>query len=524
MVFTKTSFSKYSPIFYWSVAFAVLAPLVAAFILIWNGQTRVADFRVYHRHIGKTAIDLLAVEITNVIAEKQRLVQVFSRIHSGLIQKVADHPDDDALRHSLHLQLEEFFPTMFSFTIANNEGVPYLDDFDGLIGDVCLTDIRKMAHTDDYSTRIHPNPIAYHYDIITHWGDKGIFFVSFRPEIISRLLVAASPAGHELQLVVKDREYLLEIDEHGSRDKTPRLDYRMDKQDRNRILNMVKVAGTEWDLLDLYEPRLFEDFSHNIYSGYSIIIGIFILISVSVILLMSYFERQRIASEKLRDEMQAILSHDLRSPLLSISGAVSLLDGSFGTIDADQSRKLLTATSINITNMQRIVDEIVDINRLETGKMNFDFTQIDLDTFMQEAAELNRSYAEQFSVSIKLQPTTTGAILNGDKGRLHQVMTNLLSNAIKYSPEGGDVQMGYEVKNREAVIYVKDDGPGIPLAFQPHVFEKFAQDKSKLKTMIPSSGLGLAISKHILEAHAAQIEFISNETNGTTFFVNIPVS
>ena len=515
----SSKFAKYSPVFYWSAIFSIVAPILASLILLWIGNTRVSEFHDYHQQIGHGSIELLAEEISTVITEKQRLVELFSKLESKHITRLSKNPDNDELYKGLQKKLQNFFPNMFTFTIANQEGIPYLDDFDGLIGEICLADITQMLKVKQHKVRIHPNPIAYHYDIIAPWNDHGIFFVSFKPEIISRLLVAASPAGHELKVIIQDPSHLLEIDEQGARNKTPKLDYRLTDNEKSRILNSVKVGNSHWHLIDMHESNLFSDFSKSTYLTYGIIVTIFFILSISVIFLLLYFEKKKIALEKMREEMQAILSHDLRSPLVSLSGTITLLEGAYGQLDPEQIQNLLSTSSFSIVNMQRIVDEIVDINRLETGKMDFEFSEIELNGFIDEAIDLNTSYADRFSVTIAIGKKEDGLKIIADRGRLHQVMSNLLSNAIKYSPSNGTVEIGYYQEHGNAVIYVKDNGPGIPESFQPHIFEKFSQNKSKLNTLVPSSGLGLAITKNIVEAHNGRIDFKSNEEKGTIFFL-----
>ena len=141
---------------------------------------------------------------------------------------------------------------MFTYTISDHSGHPFLDDFNGYIGTICRDDMRKLAMDNEYSIRLHPNPHIYHYDIMGKWSDgniDGIFFVSFKPDIIVRRLIAASPPGHELALIIKDRDYLLEINEAGSREKAPRDDYCMTEQDKSRIIDIVPIANSEWQLV-----------------------------------------------------------------------------------------------------------------------------------------------------------------------------------------------------------------------------------------------------------------------------------
>ena len=219
--------------FYWAVSFVIGTPILISAILVWIGLDRIADFKSHHHDVASATIRLVAEDIRNVIDDHRRLVTIYAEINREKIATLAKHPHNDELRDALHADLERWFPNMFTFTISDHDGTPFLDDFDGNIGMICREDMHALATENNYKIRIHPNQHAYHFDIMSKWGDEslgGIFFISFRPEVIVTRLGAASPPGHELMLLIQQREYLIEITERGSRDKTPREDYRMPAQ------------------------------------------------------------------------------------------------------------------------------------------------------------------------------------------------------------------------------------------------------------------------------------------------------
>lgn len=517
---------RHNPAFYWALSFIIGTPILISITLIWIGFERIAEFQAYQRDVGSSTIKLVAEDIRSVIENKKRLVSIYAEINGERIARLAKHPDDVDLHANLQRDLQRWFPNMFAYTISDHVGHPFLEDFDGYVGTLCLEDLHTLATKNDYSIRLHPNPYAYHYDIMGKWGDEkfgGIFFVSFKPDAIVRQLVAASPPGHQLALIVKEREYMLEISEAGSREKTPREDYRMQPEEKARILDMVPIEHAEWQLVDLQEPGLFSDFENRLLSTYGAIIITFLLGSFLISALLIYFEKQRRTASRMRDEMMSLFSHDLRSPLVSILGAIGLLKER-QNMNGDDTRKLLELTHENAKTMNRIVDDILDINKLESGKMDFDFKTLELGALCHKTCEINQTYAQEFSVTLSENLGDRPIEVKADEQRLIQALTNLLSNAIKYSPENGTVTLRCEVKNQTALIAVEDHGIGIPKAYQRELFQKFTQAMQPVRKKVASTGLGLAIVKSIVEAHNGRVYFTTKEGVGTTFYIELPLA
>lgn len=512
--------------FYWAISFVIGTPILISVILIWTSFERINEFKAHHTDVAGSTIRLVAEDIQTVIEDHRRLVAIYAEIHRDKIAALARHPDNDKLRDDLQQDLQRWFPSMFAYTISNHTGIPYLDDFDGNIGQICRDDMQMLATQNDYKIRIHPNQHEYHYDIMSKWGDDklgGIFFISFRPEVIVRRLVAASPPGHQLVLLIEQREHLIEITEDGSREKTPLEDYRMPDKQKARIMGMIPVAHTEWHLADLHESNLFTELANRIYMTYVPVIGAFLFGSLFISLLLVYFERQRLAAQHMRDEMLALFSHDLRSPLVAILGGLGLLRNNKEIMNP-QMQKLIRLIHDNAESMNRIVNDILDINKLESGKMDFDFKQIDLNQLCRKACDNNQSYAHEFSVMLVYQDCPSAIIVTADEQRLLQAMTNLISNAIKFSHEHGTVTIICTLQKNSAQISIKDSGIGIPAEYQAQLFEKFTQAKQPVRKKVPGTGLGLAIVKSIVEEHQGRVYFESHEGRGTTFFIDLPLA
>jgi len=512
--------------FYWAISFVIVTPVVISAILIWIGLDRISDFKTHQQEVASSTIRLVATDIRHVIEDNRRLVTIYAKINREKISALAQNPENDALREQLQDDLKKWFPNMFTYTISDHAGKPYLDDFDGNIGILCREDMNLLATEQNYKIRIHPNPHAYHYDIMSTWGDNklgGIFFISFRPEVIVRRMVAASPPGQNLVLLIPEREYLIEITESGSRDVTPRTDYRMPVSQREKILDMLPVPQTEWHIAVLPEPKLFSTFENRIYLTYGTIIGLFLSGSITFCLLLLYFEYQRLAVKKMRDEMMSLFSHDLRSPLVAILGALGLLNNNSETRNP-QTRELIRLTYENAEIMNRIVNDILDINKLEAGKMDFDFKHIDVNALCRKACDNNQSYAHDFTVFLVHLATPEPVMVMADEHRMLQALTNVISNAIKYSRENGTVTIRCELLQNMVHISIEDTGLGIPIEHQSHLFEKFSQIKRTLRKKVPGTGLGLAIVKSIVEAHHGKVYFHSKENIGTNFYIDLPIA
>ncbi|PWT90194.1 MAG: hypothetical protein C5B54_07605 [Acidobacteria bacterium] len=223
--------------------------------------------------------------------------------------------------------------------------------------------------------------------------------------------------------------------------------------------------------------------------------------------------------EKQKDELVSVVAHELRTPLTSIRGSLTwILDN--GADLPDRVIKLVQLASRSSERLVRMINDLLDIDKIESGKMAFKSMLVPVKPFLHHAIEVNRGFAEQYGVRFVLQVRDEALTMFIDADRLMQVLTNLLSNAVKYSPPNDFVQIEATNEFPMVRISVSDHGPGISEEFQPHIFEKFAQANSRSKQ--GSSGLGLSISKVIVEKMHGKIGFVTAAEKGTTFFVDLP--
>jgi signal transduction histidine kinase/DNA-binding response OmpR family regulator len=228
--------------------------------------------------------------------------------------------------------------------------------------------------------------------------------------------------------------------------------------------------------------------------------------------------------EQLKDEFVSTVSHELRTPLTSISGSLGLLVGNEAWKLPKAAERLLAIAYANSQRLVRLVNDILDIEKIESGKVVFDLKRVRIQALVEQAIEAMRGFAESCNVRIQLDATSADGDVNADPDRLLQVIANLLSNAVKFSPSGGEVKIAIETDAETIKISVRDNGPGIPDNFKPRIFEKFVRaDVSDIRQK-GGTGLGLSIVKEIMARLGGKVGFNDAPGGGTIFHIELPIS
>jgi signal transduction histidine kinase len=226
-------------------------------------------------------------------------------------------------------------------------------------------------------------------------------------------------------------------------------------------------------------------------------------------------------SSRLKEEFVAIVSHELRTPLTAIAASLALLEDGTEANFSGETAELIAIAHANTQRLRRLVDDILDIARLEAGKTSFHLQRVELDTLLKQEIEANQSLANKGAVKLSLD-APQGLKVQADSDRLKQVISNLLSNAIKFSPNGAEVLVTAEAQESKVRISVRDHGPGIPKEFRSRIFEKFAQADMSDSRPKTGSGLGLSIVKEIVHRLGGEISFADAPGDGTIFRVDLP--
>jgi signal transduction histidine kinase/ActR/RegA family two-component response regulator len=237
-------------------------------------------------------------------------------------------------------------------------------------------------------------------------------------------------------------------------------------------------------------------------------------------------ERERLLAEaeeanRIKDEFLTTMSHELRTPMTAILGWARLLrTNNFG--EEDTVRALETVER-NARAQTKLIDDLLDISRIITGKLRLDVRLVDLSSIIETAVEATRPTAEAKSIRIQTLIDPKAGPISGDTDRLQQVIWNLLTNAIKFTPGGGRVQVRLERVESHVEITVSDTGKGISAEFLPHVFDRFRQADGTTTRVHGGLGLGLSIVRQLVELHGGTVHAESEgEGHGATFVVQLP--
>lgn len=234
-------------------------------------------------------------------------------------------------------------------------------------------------------------------------------------------------------------------------------------------------------------------------------------------------ERKKV--DNLKNEFVSVVSHELRTPLTSIRGALALVLGhALGEVN-EKTRHILQIAHHNCERLEHLINDILDIEKIESDKMEFQSDAFNLNEFAEEAVESNRMYAESFHVSLRLELSPQQLRVKADYHRLMQVLSNLLSNAIKFSPPDSQVSI-IITKHSETMarVSVVDHGEGVPDDFRQHIFEKFSQADAAATRRVGGSGLGLNISRAMMKKMGGTLDFTSTPLHGATFYFDIPLT
>jgi PAS domain S-box-containing protein len=231
---------------------------------------------------------------------------------------------------------------------------------------------------------------------------------------------------------------------------------------------------------------------------------------------------ERLRHEQQKDEFVTMIHHEVRAPLTAVRGAIGLLKGGVaGELD-ERGQELVEIALRNSERMERLVNDILASRKLDSGRMEFHFEEVELMSLIEQAVDSTRAYASQYQVGIELTEVVSGAMVRVDPDRMIQVLTNVLSNAIRFSPEGDVVVVEAKRNGNMLRVAVSDSGPGIAEDFRDRVFEAFARGEHEAWRHRSGTGLGMNISKGIIEELGGAITFETEIDAGTTFFIDLP--
>jgi signal transduction histidine kinase len=227
------------------------------------------------------------------------------------------------------------------------------------------------------------------------------------------------------------------------------------------------------------------------------------------------------AAERLKQEVVAMVTHDLRTPLTTVQNYLQFLgDGIYGDV-SEKATKYLPGALRSSERMMRLIGDLLDIEKVKSGMMELNRERISLQKVFESTVEQSAGYAHELGVSLRFEATNT--MVNADEQMLLRILANLVSNAIKFSPKGGTVKLSVKSNNEVVTVTVEDQGVGLPPDMLDSVFDRFQQAPNQTSRTRGGSGLGLAICKALVELHGGKIWAESQLNQGTQFRFELPV-
>jgi PAS domain S-box-containing protein len=227
-------------------------------------------------------------------------------------------------------------------------------------------------------------------------------------------------------------------------------------------------------------------------------------------------------NERLKDEFVATVSHELRTPIASIMGSLGLLAGGAAGELAVSARRMITIAHGNCQRLVRLVNDILDIEKLESGEVQFTVQPVELRALAQQAIDDNTGFANGYDVAVRLDPASIKVVVGADSDLILQVISNLLANAVKFSPSGGEVFVKVETLGTMGRLSVCDQGPGVPDDYKTRIFEKFIQIDAADDRKKGGTGLGLSIVKQIMRRLGGEVGLKSLPVRGCIFYFLLP--
>ncbi len=226
---------------------------------------------------------------------------------------------------------------------------------------------------------------------------------------------------------------------------------------------------------------------------------------------------------RLKTDFVATVSHELRTPLTSIKGGLGLvLGGVMGPLPSE-AKSLLETTARNTDRLIRLINDVLDVSKIEAGAMKLHVNRFDAAELITHAVSSMDAYAKSHGVTVRWKPPANSPLLVVDRDRFEQIITNLLSNAIKFSPDDGIVNVTLQEEHDRVLFKISDRGPGIPADKQQYLFRKFSQVSGNVTNKnVEGTGLGLAICKALVEEHGGRVWVESESGQGADFYFSLP--
>jgi len=232
---------------------------------------------------------------------------------------------------------------------------------------------------------------------------------------------------------------------------------------------------------------------------------------------------ERRAADTTKDDLVSVVSHELRTPLTAIRGALGLLCNQV-LDDPEERTEMLQIAWENVQRLGRLVDDLLDTQRLRRGTVELVLTPLEVAPLVRESLDLLHATAEASGVGLRLVEPAPSVVVRADPGRVVQIVSNLVSNAVKHAPAGSEVTVAIEARLDRVRVQVRDEGPGVPSSFVPRLFDAFSQADSGDQRSASGAGLGLHIVRTLVLAHGGTVGYAPSGEVGAIFFFELPAA
>ncbi|MCB1864997.1 MAG: HAMP domain-containing histidine kinase [Chromatiales bacterium] len=519
----------------------IAALVFTGLLLAWTTSQRLDDFRANQARLAATSVAATADEVGFLIASHRRSVQTFAEDRRAAISALLATPDADPLRDAIAKDLDRHFPGRFAFTVADGRGVIRLDDFDGVVGEVCARDVHSFAMLDNaYQVFVHPNGERYHFDLPVRIGatpdvSAFVFMVSFGLDDIARVLAAGQVPDHRLAIVRNDDPTLIEVTASGGRDQLGEA-IRLTEAELATAAASAEIAGTRWLLVDLVSEAIYFEQRWRLIGDAALVFFLIAALGagLTVVLLREEHRRQmaefaladgnsalrraleeqkRLQAELVEADKLASLgglvagvAHEINTPIGSGVTAASVLREQIAGLRAhadqgDMKRSDLygffnsadEAAGIVLRNLDRAATIIGSFKRVAVDQASEAPREFDLCGYLDEVLLNLKPQLKRSPIELVVD-CTPGIRLHSVPGALAQVVTNFVTNSLTHAWDDDSASRRIEMRAYigrpgEVVLDYRDNGRGIPAEHRSLVFEPFfttARGRG-------GSGLGLSV-------------------------------